>query len=219
MPFGTLQRHTLSGTALLTLISVSCALVAIPEQRSIRTAIIGSNDAYDHSRLFLELSPLIQGPSWLPLHVKVVLEEATGHTIHRWDFVPLRATDSMTLQRLLTFQSVPATIRYQKVTSTKNKHDRSRVKAPLLTGFDIVLQEQNTRSSNIDSVAATTIQTKKENQREITELLLTNATKYCASYPAELHLLRNNCWTFAIKLYQYMQMLDNQKKLNVKNEQ
>lgn len=59
--------------------------------------------------LQLKLAPLIGGPSWLPLHVKVVVEDS-----HTWDFVPLNATSPSTLQSLLRLQSVPGEIRHYR---------------------------------------------------------------------------------------------------------
>ena len=59
--------------------------------------------------LQLKLAPLIGGPSWLPVHVKVVVEED-----HTWDFVPLNATSPETLQSLISLRSVPGEIRYYR---------------------------------------------------------------------------------------------------------
>jgi hypothetical protein len=59
--------------------------------------------------LQLKMAPLIGGPSWLPVHVKVVVED-----YHTWDFVPLNATSPETLQALICLQSVPGVIRYRQ---------------------------------------------------------------------------------------------------------
>jgi hypothetical protein len=58
----------------------------------------------------LQLSPLIGGPGWLPVHVKVVLE--TEGCEHKWDFVPLKPSDPTTLSKLVKLQAVPGEIRY-----------------------------------------------------------------------------------------------------------
>jgi len=59
--------------------------------------------------LQLKVAPLIGGPAWLPLHVKVVVEND-----HTWDFVPLNATSPSTLKSLVTLHSVPGEIRYYR---------------------------------------------------------------------------------------------------------
>jgi hypothetical protein len=58
----------------------------------------------------LQFSPLIGGPGWLPVHVKVVLE--TDSCQHKWDFVPLKPSDPATLSQLVQLQAVPGEIRY-----------------------------------------------------------------------------------------------------------
>jgi predicted esterase len=55
-------------------------------------------------------SPLIGGPRWLLLHVKLILRTKKGD--YTWDFVPKNATDQKVLMGLTTLQSVPGTIRY-----------------------------------------------------------------------------------------------------------
>ncbi len=58
----------------------------------------------------LETAPLIGGPSWLPVHVKVVLDE-----VNKFDFVPKDATAPETLQKLLSLQPVAAEARSFRV--------------------------------------------------------------------------------------------------------
>lgn len=60
-------------------------------------------------QLGLKAAPLIGGPSWLPLHVKIVVEGD-----HTWDFVPLNATSPNTLKQLVSLKSVPGEIRYRQ---------------------------------------------------------------------------------------------------------
>jgi hypothetical protein len=68
----------------------------------------------------LRPSPLLGGPSWLPLHVKVVAQSST--TQYTWDFLPINATDPSTLQRLTSLQSVPGVLRRRRkiLASTQN---------------------------------------------------------------------------------------------------
>ena len=58
----------------------------------------------------LETAPLLGGPSWLHLHVKVVLDE-----VNKFDLVPKDATSPETLQRLVSLQPVAAEARSFRV--------------------------------------------------------------------------------------------------------
>ena len=107
------------------------------------------------AEISLQPSPLIGGPSWLPVHVKVVLRENSQDCA--WDFVPLDATDKGVLTKLTTLQSVPGIIR-ARASVDANKW------GPLA----------------------------KQGQM------------FCESYPRELNLIKNNCWTFAIRLTLYL---------------
>jgi len=95
------------------------------------------------SHIFLRFSPLIGGPSFLPLHVEVIIvvdeavnnsEETIMDTVyirrsnnlsatflnkqhklqfHRFDFLPEKPTDPSTISRLSTLQAVPGNVRYR----------------------------------------------------------------------------------------------------------
>jgi len=60
--------------------------------------------------IYLQTAPLIGGPMWLPIHVKVVLDE-----VNKYDFVPKDATSPNTLQKLVSLQAVPAEARSFRV--------------------------------------------------------------------------------------------------------
>jgi len=60
--------------------------------------------------VYLETAPLIGGPSWLPVHVKVVLDE-----VNKYDFVPKDAMSPETVQRLLSLKPVAAEARAFRV--------------------------------------------------------------------------------------------------------
>ena len=104
--------------------------------------------------LQLKLAPLIGGPSWLPLHVKVVVDSDNS-----WDFVPLNATSPDTLKSLLLLQSVPGEIRHFQTSASPDENADSSLGAQRAKDF-------------VDSY--------------------TNR---------DLHLIQNNCWTFALLLY------------------
>jgi hypothetical protein len=106
--------------------------------------------------LQLRLAPLIGGPSWLPLHVKVIVDSDNS-----WDFVPLNATSPDTLKSLLMLQPVPGEIRhFQKSSPTSLRAQRAQ---------DFVDSYTN----------------------------------------RDLHLIQNNCWTFALMLYWHVHQSDN----------
>ena len=54
----------------------------------------------------IRLLPLIGGPSFLPVHCRVVIQEDYG-----FDFVPKNPTAKETLQKLVSLQAVPADAR------------------------------------------------------------------------------------------------------------
>jgi hypothetical protein len=172
--------------------AVAGALVAIPERRPVATLLQEPVRGAALPQVYFENSPLIGGPAWLPLHVKVVLDE--GEFVHKWDFVPLDATNATTLLSLLSLQSVPAEVRYQRRLPLRRKQSNAA-----FAGYDIVL------SSSLDeSCADSGKENDLERRHRITERLLAKAELYCASYERDLHLFQNNCWTFALQLWYHL---------------
>ena len=111
----------------------------------------------------LKLAPLVGGPRWLPVHVKVILCDA-----HGFDFVPLNPTSVDTLQKLLTLQAVPA-------------------EARILPSY---------RSSSDSSTTGTS------NEEQSAYVL--RAREFCTQYNKDLHLVKNNCWSFAFDIINYV---------------
>ncbi len=105
----------------------------------------------------IETAPLIGGPLWLPLHVKVVVDEQNV-----FDYVPINATSPDTIQSLLTLKAVPAEARVKRLSS----------------GGEATVYAQRAR-------------------------------QFCASYTKDLHLIENNCWSFAYELVQFVLSSDN----------
>lgn len=103
----------------------------------------------------IQSAPLIGGPTWLPLHCKVVID-----TTHTFDFVPLDATKATTLQQLVTLQSVPAIVRIRR----------------------------------------------KEVGDSVSSIRTDRAMAFCRDYDKDLHLIHNNCWTFAHDLVEYVML-------------
>jgi hypothetical protein len=147
----------------------------------------------------LQPSPLFGGPKWLQVHVKVVLHilpttaassssigDHDDETQHLWDFVPRNATRPETLAELLSLRAVPGQVRYQ-----------CRPRRPPGRVFGSAIDESNNnvvRRQEISDVPTTAV----------TDELVARANEFCATYSTDLHLLRNNCWTFAFSLCNHL---------------
>jgi hypothetical protein len=130
-------------------------------------------------QLGFEMEPLIGGPSWLKMHVKVVLQvrdENGGQSrCHKFDFVPRRATQAETMRRLMLLESVQAELRYFP---PSNIAFESSCNAPPTQWPKNVPAEQ---------------------------YLVQQARMFCHSYAnREMNLVYNNCWTFAAQLYNFI---------------
>lgn len=149
----------------------SLALVLFPVRLKQHGCVLG-----------LEPAPLIGGPFWLKVHVKVVVlhdsdDNNSNKSIHnKFDFVPKNATDLATTRRLLSLQSVPAELRHFSPLGVwkSGKECTAMMISTTTTG-----QDEN--------------------------CIIKEATKFCCSYEnQELNLISNNCWTFAIQLYNHI---------------
>lgn len=109
----------------------------------------------------LRTAPLIGGPPWLPIHVKVVINDS-----YVFDYVPSNATSKETLFKLVTLQSVPAEAR------------------ATFTGWKDAEDNLNT------------------------DEYVDRAQKFCEVYDKDLHLVYNNCWTFAFQILQHVRRID-----------
>jgi hypothetical protein len=103
---------------------------------------------------------LIGGPPWLPVHCQVVIDKKNV-----FDFVPINATEPVTLQKLVTLQSVPA------------------------------LARARTKNGNLNE-----------------DQYICQATKFCEGYDKQLHLVTNNCWSFAFELIRFVVVPDTSNK-------
>lgn len=166
-------------------------------------------------RFTLETSPLIGGPSWLPLHVKVVLQ--SKRLYHQWDLVPIDATDTATLQKLVTLQPVPAQIRHRiyRTSSPQNNVDPTSSQHELVCtniyNGDTLLEASDNVYSEYAVINDTVVpieQTRSLNIADKDQLQILHAHRFCQSFMVrtnmELHLIWNNCWTFAIQLVFYL---------------
>lgn len=131
----------------------------------------------NNHEILLYPSPLIGGPQWLPLHVKLVLhyhycddddgnmEQNDKDSFFSWDFVPLNATDQDVLTKLTTLQPVPGEIR-----------------------------------SSLGSSKIPFFEKESMNAKAETIKIIQQSHEFCETYPRDLHLISNNCWTFALGL-------------------
>ena len=113
-----------------------------------------------NGRIKIRPAPLIGGPSWLPVHCQVIVDNKNV-----FDFVPLNATEPSTLQKLVTLEPVPAMA-------------RTRIQGV-----------RSDSSSYVDKAA-----------------------QFCENYDKELHLVTNNCWTFAFELIHCITKGDDSEK-------
>lgn len=134
-------------------------------------------------RVFLRCSPLIGGPSVLPLHVEVILAEDVDTTrrsiddtiyirktndlthltntypqLHRFDFLPVNPKDPSTVVSLATFQSVPGKLRHryyntQNITSTDTTSADGRGVTIVLPIGCIACQDKECGTNSIISTA------------------------------------------------------------------
>lgn len=140
-------------------------------------------------RVGLYMVPLIGGPSWLPLHVKLFIEAEDG-TRHLLDFVPKDASNPVVTGRLMSLQCVPGDVRYACQNSEGNlgRQEDSRV---VLHPSNDGIQRALRRLQRQGPLSAASI--------------VERAVQYSASYPdRDLHLLTNNCWSFAARLYWHL---------------
>jgi hypothetical protein len=146
----------------------------------------GETQSDPSHRVGFYMAPLIGGPSWLPLHVKLFIEAEDG-TRHLLDFVPKDASNPDVTGRLMSFQCVPGDVRYA-CQSSGGKQERQDVTR-------VVLHPSN------DSTERARRLPQNRSEASIVE----RAVQYSAAYPdRDLHLLTNNCWSFAVRLYWHL---------------
>lgn len=131
------------------------------------------------NRLKIQPSPLIGGPTWLPVHCKVIVDGT-----HIYDFVPLNATSPVTIQKLIQLQAVPAKVQIIRRSSepqTNNNDDNN----------NSYKDEENGNNSKV-------------NNDEEAKLFVERAEQFCQEYDQDLHLIKSNCWSFAFDLILYV---------------
>ena len=159
----------------------------------------------------LETSPLIGGPSWLPVHCRVVLtvgeggqgkkmkseqqerEQDAGNEVQLvYDYIPQNATSTETLQKLVSFQPVQAQVRiFSRKVATLTSASSTSVSEIPMTKKLAELPTTSSLSPNKASCPPSMYEQRAE--------------MFCREYQdKKLHLLYNNCWTFAFNLIKTM---------------
>ncbi|GKY92302.1 hypothetical protein MPSEU_000201300 [Mayamaea pseudoterrestris] len=170
----------------------------------------------------LETFPLIGGPPWLPLHVKVivhVLDEEDNKSTVAFDFVPVDATNPATLQSLLQLQSVPGCVRTTRrppmdchsndgggtfnetrlQLSTSTTSDAAAAASTINNYLNVAQSFCSAYKTNLHLLDNTS-NTSDAAAASTTNNYLNVAKSFCLAYKTNLHLLDNNCWSFALAL-------------------
>eukprot|EP00565_Helicotheca_tamesis_P001043 CAMPEP_0185738894 /NCGR_PEP_ID=MMETSP1171-20130828/34123_1 /TAXON_ID=374046 /ORGANISM="Helicotheca tamensis, Strain CCMP826" /LENGTH=241 /DNA_ID=CAMNT_0028410279 /DNA_START=19 /DNA_END=744 /DNA_ORIENTATION=- len=133
----------------------------------------GLSAAPQSGNVFVRFSPLIGGPSFLPLHCEVLLlappppaneEEENTILIHRFDFLPKEPTRAETLSSLLSLQSVPGMVRQRTLNIPSSswkeidrQNDNDDDDSPLLSmAFPVENAIQAARTSDTSTYDETT---------------------------------------------------------------
>ena len=177
---------------------------------------------------YVRFSPLVGGPRFLPLHVELMLQNAQCRVedtrtsidsglanlsppqtissvpatkmLHRFDFLPENPSDPNTLFRLLTLRTVPGMVRYRKKDVVAG--GMSQLDARGFTVFrQLLFSEQNDLVISVGRLPLTCDIAGFEGIGIDSEVA--TAVRFSEQYQdrqGELHLLRNNCLTFALEL-------------------
>lgn len=185
----------------------------------------GSNmDDSNHnalSKVFIRLSPLIGGPTFLPVHAEIMLLESldvgklerTGEksaalspekqlpcVLHRVDFIPLEPKDPSTLLKLSSFQDVEGLIRHRKFVGGDAKclEEEEEITSVSTERIDSLLTSSVSieKSSIVMQLGTTNICAKERVMDSIgTPTCISNIVD--EKRGIKLNLLRNNCYSFA----------------------
>jgi hypothetical protein len=177
----------------------------------------------DSTYVYLRFSPLVGGPTFLPLHVEVIIVTrilqaqkmdtvyirsdtsfssipfyADSLIFHRFDFLPEKPTDPTTLARLFSLQCVPGTVRQRRIPQLDGSDDE-RIPNTDRNGMTILIPVGSGMCMEND--------------------LVSTATKFKDLYSdilfKEIRLLGGkNCFSFALDLLSYMESTTGLKKVN-----
>uniref|UniRef100_A0A7R9W8Y9 Uncharacterized protein n=1 Tax=Pseudictyota dubia TaxID=2749911 RepID=A0A7R9W8Y9_9STRA len=180
--------------------------------------------------VYLRLSPLVGGPSYLPLHAEIMLLDSSGNVdeegncpdapwrrqrrsgrvLHRFDFLPEEPTDPSTLARLLTLQSVPGLARYRTLPREVIEEVSGEVEeADLLELGNQSIDRILAGGSNGLVLRLFSINpSSDEIFSEYAQISsISSAVRFTEQYQedrGELNLLSNGCHTFALALISHL---------------
>ena len=166
-------------------------------------------------KAYARFSPLIGGPTFLPIHVEVMILETTTDDMHmnsgngsaktllrRIDFIPKDAEKIETILKLVTFQNVPAIIRDRTLTfgyEDKDSDESLNILNPINVDF-----------ARIEALLQNSISNEKTNFIVPLDIDGIGNIDYMKSLSlcvkskegSELNLLNNNCYSFAYDILQ-----------------
>lgn len=181
---------------------------------------LDNTDERNNMVVGIRFSPLVGGPRFLPIHVEVLLFQKEYHNysinkknksdsystnnnptiFHRFDFLPLRPTQIETTMDLVRLRFVEGLVRYRKKEGTM----KNVIEIGTICFDDNDMNNKNNpRNKSCDSDGVNTMIPVVE-----------KAIEYCETYrssknTSRLHLIRNNCFTFALGLLNHLNIKIN----------
>ena len=165
-------------------------------------------------KAYARFSPLIGGPTFLPIHIEVmILETMTDDLqmnsgngsaktlLRRIDFIPKDAEKIETILKLVTFQNVPAIIRDRTLTYGYDKDSEESLN---------ILNPMSVDFARIDALLQNRVSIEKTNFilhldiDGIGNIDYMKSLSLCVKSKegSELNLLNNNCYSFAYDILQ-----------------
>ena len=169
-------------------------------------------------QVFLRFSPLIGGPTFLPIHAEVLVLDSDDTkeknregskcdrgVLHRIDFIPLKPTETTTLAELLSFQDVDGLVRHRKLEVNEGESNMQND-----ISEDYVFTSEAS-SQRIKEICSSCFSMKKSSfvvpigSATVNDFITTNNVRSPKSIEdlldksegMKLNLLRNNCYSFA----------------------
>lgn len=191
-----------------------------------------NNDAGNHTHVFLRFSPLIGGPTFLPLHVEVIIavEDTTtvqtkmdtiyirrdksfsaipifkdSVALHRFDFLPENPTDPLTLARLFTLQSVPGMVRNRSMFPLGFNDESTEAMDTDRNGMTILIPVGSQLNTNNDNV---------QGDGTIVSAAMAFKSECSARLFKEIRIIGGkNCLSFALDLLSYLETTTGLKRI------
>lgn len=173
--------------------------------------------------VYLRFSPLVNGPTFLPLHVEIILlpqhlvnnylqshnyknydntyapSTKQPFTLHRFDFLPNNPTDPSTTSKLLTFRFVSGNVRY-----------RCQAYTSKIIPEDVLMMKQKR-----EDILHNVFQGKTAFFIGSKSLSLDSIMRHYDEFSksrTKLHLVLNNCYTF---VFLFLKHLESEEKKGI----